>query len=166
MATLNVQKASNQEGLTRHSEPFSDWEPFRRMRHWFGWDPFAEMMRIPPMEPAMTFAPAFEVKETPAAYVFKADLPGIKEQDLDIKLIGDRLTITGKRETERQEKDETYYCYERSYGTFTRSFTLPWGVTADLAKAELKDGVLSVMLPKSPETLPKKIEIKNEKAKA
>jgi HSP20 family protein len=109
--------------------------------------------------PVGAFAPAFEVKETDNAYVFKADLPGVNEKDLEVTLTGDRLTISGKRETEEQKKGETYYVYERNYGAFTRTFTLPDGVDAMHIAADAKDGVLTVMLPKAPEAQPKKIAV-------
>lgn len=167
MTAINVQKnQKGQTGLARPYEPFFDWEPFRRMRQLLHWDPFAEMTELPTLETPVTFMPAFEVKETKDSYVFKADLPGIKETDVDISFTGDRLTVSGKREMERKEEKETYYAYERSYGSFTRAFTLPMGVDAEHAKAELKDGVLTIVLPKMPEAMPKKIELKTEKVKA
>jgi len=150
------------------------WEPFKRMQKffrfepWLRWDPFAELPALPTFEPsAVTFVPAFEVKETNDSYVFKADVPGIKEQDLEITLTGDRLTVRGKRESEKEEKQDTYYAYERSYGSFVRSFAVPQGANADQARADLKDGVLTLVLPKRPEVQAKHIAIKSgEKAKA
>lgn len=146
-----------------------DYEPFRLVREMLGWDPFRE---IAPLLPANTsaFAPAFEVKETKDAFVFKADLPGVKESDLEVSLAGNRLTLTGKREAEREEKDEkdnTYYTYERSYGRFTRTFTLPDQVDAEHVKAELKAGELTVVVPKIPAAVAKKIPVSaGEKTKA
>src|SRR5207244_783987 len=80
MTTINVQKKgpAKETGLARSFDPFFDWEPMRRMRL-FAWDPFAEMAELPSLEPQATFMPAFEVKETQDRFVFKADLPGIKE---------------------------------------------------------------------------------------
>ena len=94
------------------------------------------------------------------------DVPGIKQADLDVSLTGNRLTITGKREAEKEDKGDTYYTYERSYGSFTRSFTLPEGVNASAIRADLHDGVLSVVLPKTPEAQPKKIPVSTEQKKA
>jgi len=137
-----------------------EWDPIARMREFLKWDPFQEISRVAvPDVSAYAFVPAFEVKETKDSYVFKADLPGIKEQDLEITLTGDRLTISGKREAEAKEKSDTWYTYERDYGTFTRSFTLPTGANGEQAKAELKDGVLVLVLPKVPEVMTKKIAI-------
>ena len=93
-------------------------EPFRMMRELMRWDPFRDNLLALDTQ---TFMPSFEVKETPSAYVFKADLPGIKEEDLDIQLLGNRLTIGGKRETDKKEENETWHLIERSYGSFSRS---------------------------------------------
>jgi HSP20 family protein len=117
-----------------------------------------------------TFSTAFEVLERKDAYVFKADLPGFKEADVDIQLTGNRLTVSGKREAEQTDENDRYYAYERTYGSFTRTFTLPEGIDADHVRAELKDGVLTLMVPKKPEVQPKRIQLKpgseKEKAKA
>lgn len=135
-------------------------DPFERMKELMGFDPFEQVGRmVGGVEPSLSFIPAFEVKETKDAYVFKADVPGVKEGDLDITLTGDRLTISGKRETEKQEDTDRFYAYERSYGSFTRSFTLPEGVDANNINAELKDGVLHLRLPKQPEMQPKRIQV-------
>jgi HSP20 family protein len=110
-------------------------------------------------EERIAFEPAFEVKETKESFVFKADVPGIKDADLDVSLTGNRLTINGKRQAEKEDKGDTYYTYERSYGSFTRSFTLPEGVNASAMTANLNDGVLSITVPKKPEAQAKKIPI-------
>jgi len=137
-------------------------DPFEMMRDLMRWDPFAEFSS-PSGE--LAFTPSFEVKETKDAYLFKADLPGIAEGDLDIGLTGNRLTVSGKREEEKKEGDDRYYAYERSYGSFSRSFTLPEGVDIDHAEAGLSRGVLTVSIPKKPEVKPKKIEVKRLAAK-
>jgi len=142
------------------------WDPFQEMRSLLSWDPF-RAIRAPSI-PDVQFMPAFEVKETKDGFLFKADLPGVKEADLDVHLSGDRLLISGKREAERTEESDTIYAYERTFGSFQRSFTLPTGVDANNVRAELKEGVLTVLVPKSPETQPKKIAVKSvgEKTKA
>lgn len=137
------------------------WEPFRRFRHLL-WDPFAEMVPFTTEREPTIFAPAFEVKETLDAFVFKADLPGLKEADVDVKVTGDRLTISGHRENEKRDEQDTYFAFERSFGSFTRAFTLPQGVNAELARAQMDAGVLTVTLPKLPETQPKRITVKAE----
>jgi HSP20 family protein len=152
MANLTVRR--NVGDLYRPSvEP----ERFR----WMHWDPFHEMAPFSPEEQPARFAPDFEVKETKEGYLFKADVPGIQEKDLEITMTGNRLTIAGKREAETEESTNTYYACERSYGSFTRSFTLPEGTGGgDRIRAELNQGVLTLLLPKKPELQPRRIELK------
>ena len=134
------------------------WDPVRLMRDMLRWDPFREM--APAISPeAQVYAPAFEVKETKESYVFKADVPGLKEQDVEVSLTGNRLTVTGKREAEKEEKTDTFYTYERSYGTFTRSFTLPDQADVEHVKAELKSGELTVVIPKTAAAVAKRIPV-------
>ncbi len=137
-------------------------DPFEMMRDLMRWDPFAELGA---RGGELAFAPSFEVKETKDAYVFKADLPGIKEGDVDISLTANRLTVSGKREEEKRSDEERYYTYERSYGSFSRSFTLPEGIDLDHADADLTNGVLTISIAKKPEVKPKKIEVKKLQAK-
>jgi HSP20 family protein len=138
-----------------------EWDPFRAMRDLLSWEPFAEMFPRWPAEQGQLDV-HFDVKETKEAFIFKADLPGMKSEDLDVKLTQNRLTITGKREAEKTEKGETFYMYERSFGSFTRAFTLPEGVDANMIDADLKDGVLTLTLPKKPEVQPKQINVKSK----
>ncbi|PTL76303.1 Hsp20/alpha crystallin family protein [Vitiosangium sp. GDMCC 1.1324] len=157
MADLPVRRGSGASSLGRWTRGF---DPFERMRELMGFDPFEQMGRmVSGGEQTWNFVPAFEVKETKDAYIFKADLPGVKESDLDITLTGDRITISGKRETEQQDESDRFYAYERSYGSFSRSFTLPEGVDVNQVNAELKEGVLNLRLPKLPEVQPKRIQV-------
>ena len=156
MADLPVRRGSG-PSVGRWNRGF---DPFEQMRELMGFDPLEQMGRmVSGQERGLGFIPAFEVKETKDAYIFKADLPGVKDNDLDITLTGDRLTISGKRETEKEEDSDRFYAYERSYGSFTRSFTLPEGVDANNVNAELKDGVLHLRLPKQPEMQPRRIQV-------
>lgn len=158
MANVAVQKTNGDRPIPASQQ---GWEPIRTLRDLLRWDPFGEMVPSGWTGEAAAFAPDFDVKETKDTFVFKADLPGIKEADLDVRLTQNRLTIAGKRESEKTDKGDTFYTYERSYGSFSRSFTLPEGVDGDKIKAELKDGVLTIELPKPPELQPKKIAVKN-----
>lgn len=135
-------------------------DPMRMLRELSRFDPFQEMEQIfgLPAEHA-TFLPDFEVKETKDCYDFKADVPGVKEGDLEISVTGNRLAISGRREAEEHQEGETYYAVERSYGTFTRTFTLPEDANADGVRAELKDGVLSLAVPKKAEKRAQKVTI-------
>jgi HSP20 family protein len=161
MANIAIHKNGGQAPLANPTAARREreWEPMRMMREMMGFDPFREMAPFWPADERGAFLPAFEVKETKDGYLFKADLPGVKEGDLDITLTGNRLSVTGKRESEQQEKTDTYYVYERSYGTFSRAFTLPEGVEAAKVHAELKEGVLTIDLPKRPELQAKRIAV-------
>ncbi len=140
------------------------WDPWRTMRSLLAWDPFREMAAFPVEQSAIVTSPAFDVKETKDAYEFKADVPGIHEKDLEVSMTGNRLTISGKREAEKEDKGDRYYAYERTYGSFTRSFSLPDGADTDRVHASLEKGVLSVNVPKRPEVQAKKIAVKAEGA--
>ncbi|MFN0251788.1 MAG: Hsp20/alpha crystallin family protein [Kofleriaceae bacterium] len=142
-------------------------DPSRWMRQLMSWDPFREMAPswFPFERELKSFSPAFEVKENPDGYSFKADLPGLKEKDVEVKLTGNRLTISGKREQENEDKNDTYYTYERSYGSFTRAFTLPDGTDLEHVQAELKDGVLTIAVPKKAVVQPKTVTIKTSETK-
>ncbi len=143
---------------TGSTEPARLFDPFEAMRDLMRWDPFAEL--APGSGPGIAFMPSFDVKETSDGYVFTADLPGVKESDLEVSLTGNRLTVSGKREEEKKQQDVRWYAYERSYGSFSRSFTLPEGIDGEHVGAELKDGVLRVTIPKRPELKPRKIDLK------
>jgi HSP20 family protein len=138
----------------------NDWDPFRMMREVMRWDPFREMAPLFSGDAGkMSFVPDIDIRETPEAYIFKADVPGMKEKDVTVSVTGNRLTISGKREEEKREEKDSYYMLERSSGSFTRSFTLPDGTDWDAIKADMKDGVLTIALPKKPQVQPKQIPV-------
>lgn len=141
--------------------PRRERDPFSQMQELMNWDPFEAMTQLlgTGRGAAPSFIPAFEVKETKDAFIFKADLPGVQENNLDISLTGDRLVVSGKRESEKREENERYFAFERSFGSFSRAFTLPEGVDAEHIAADLKDGVLHLTLPKKPEVQPKRIKV-------
>ena len=145
------------------------WRPFRELEEMerrfediFG-RPFlpAVWRRIPMVE--MGWAPAIEVFEKEDKFVVKAELPGMKEEDIDVSVVGDTLTIKGERKAESEVKEEDYYCCERSYGSFSRSIALPSSVDAKKIEASYEDGVLEVSLPKAPEVKAKKIAVSAKK---
>jgi len=107
------------------------------------------------------WAPAVSVSETADELVFTAELPGMTEEQVTIELENDVLTISGEKSEERTEGDEErkYHLWERSYGSFRRSFSLPRAVSADKATAHFDKGVLEIHLPKAPEAKGRKIEI-------
>ncbi|MBP2150048.1 Hsp20/alpha crystallin family protein [Xanthobacter autotrophicus DSM 597] len=111
---------------------------------------------------ALTLAPAVDVAEREGAYEISAELPGLDEKDVEVKLANGLLTIRGEKKEEREEKEKDYYLSERRYGAFTRSFQVPEGVDADKVEARFAKGVLTVTLPKTAEAQKqeKKIEVK------
>jgi HSP20 family protein len=141
------------------------WDPFQGLTNLMNWDPFKEYGGSFPMpryfeREADAFVPKFEVRENKEALLVKADLPGVKSEDLDVSVHGNVLSITGKREWQKQTEEEQVHMLERSFGSFTRSFTMPEGIDAKRLEAELKDGVLTLTLPKAPEAKPQKVAIK------
>jgi HSP20 family protein len=109
---------------------------------------------------AMTaWAPSVDIYETENELVLKADLPDIDEKDLDIRVENDMLTLRGERKFEQKVKEENYLRIERTYGSFSRSFSLPNTVNPEAIKAEYKNGVLTVEMPKRAESKPKQVKI-------
>jgi HSP20 family protein len=106
--------------------------------------------------------PAVDVSETDKAYEITAELPGMDEKNVDVKVANGVLTLKGEKQDEKEEKKKDYYRRERSFGSFERSFQVPEGVDADKIEATFKKGVLSVTLPKSAEAqkAEKKIAVK------
>jgi HSP20 family protein len=158
------------------------WRPRRRM---IPWRPFRELedmersfddllswpsvpamwRRMPSME--MGWAPAVDVFEKDDRFVVKAELPGMKEKDIDVSVVGNRLVIRGERKAESEVKKEDYYYSERSYGSFSRSIDIPSDVDAKKIEANYDDGVLEINLPKTPGVKPKKVSVSaRKKAKA
>jgi HSP20 family protein len=134
------------------------------------WDPFTEIARLQdemsrhfvPSEKGRGpgFVPPVDIFEDKDAIYLKAELPGVKPDDVKLHVENNVLTLTGERKFEKEEKKEGYHRVERSYGAFTRSFSLPNNVAGDQVAAELTDGVLTVKLPKKTEAQPKRIEVK------
>jgi HSP20 family protein len=139
------------------------------------WTPFTEMDRLthamnrlfdapPEVEYArdanVSWTPAIDVTEDKDKIVLTADLPGLAEKDVDIQIEKDVLTLRGARTLERKADGEHHRRYERVSGSFVRSFTLPPTIDTEQVAASLKDGVLTLTLPKKPEAQPKKISVK------
>jgi HSP20 family protein len=96
-------------------------------------------------------APSIDVSETETELKIEAELPGVDEKDVEVVVSDNMLTIKGEKKSETEEKKKDYHLIERSYGSFTRSLTLPFAVQPDQAKATFKKGVLTITLPKPPE---------------
>jgi len=106
------------------------------------------------------WVPSVDVSETEGEYQIKAEIPDVKKEDVKVTLEEGVLTIQGERKQEKEEKGKRYHRVERSYGRFVRSFTLPDVVDEEKVKAEFKDGILNLALPKSEKAKPKAIEVK------
>lgn len=126
----------------------------RRMRRLFE-QPF----RLDVFAEEMGWSPAVEVVETDKAIEVTAELPGMTKDDVEISLERNVLTIRGEKKAEKEEQEKERYLYERYYGSFQRSFTLPAPVEESGVNAEFKNGVLKIHLPKAAEAKGKKIPI-------
>jgi len=143
----------------------SPWRPMtlmdemeRQMDELFG---MRALKRFPML--AKEWVPAIEMYDKGDRYVVKAELPGMKEDDVEVSVSDDILTVKGEKKSESEVKEEDYYFSERGYGSFLRSISLPFNVDAKKIEANFEDGVLEVNLPKMPEVKPEKITIHTAK---
>lgn len=110
-----------------------------------------------------TWYPAVNVEETSDEMVLTAEMPGMSEEDIELELENNVLTLSGEKQQQREEGEERrYHLWERTYGSFQRSFTLPRTVNADEIEARFKDGILHVHMPKQEEAKGRKIAIRTE----
>src|SRR5229473_8405128 len=140
------------------------WDPFRdlgllqdRMNRLF--DDAGRTWRTD--EPAATtsWSPSVDIFETEGEIVVKAELPGVDRKDITLHLENNVLTLKGERRFEKETKEENYHRIERSYGNFSRSFSIPATVDEEKIRADYKDGVLKIVLPKKEQSKPKQIKI-------
>ncbi|MGO8990193.1 MAG: Hsp20/alpha crystallin family protein [bacterium] len=132
----------------RELAPFREFERMRRDMDRF-WDSFLEGGLRKRTEEGGEWLPSLDVAETKNELVVKAEVSGMDAKDIDISLSDGMLTIKGEKKQEKEEKEADYHLVERSYGSFTRFFQLPTGVQSDKISASYKNGVLTVILPKS-----------------
>ncbi|MGA2958865.1 MAG: Hsp20/alpha crystallin family protein [Thermodesulfobacteriota bacterium] len=141
------------------------------------WDPFREMSslqermnrlmsdfrtRSPFGEEEMaqgSWIPAVDIYETKESIVLNVELPGVTKEDIALEVKDSTLTIKGEKKLEKNVTEENFHRMERSYGSFTRAFTLPSTVQQDKVKAKFRDGILEIMLPKAEEAKPKQIKV-------
>ena len=136
------------------------------------WDPFTELSRLQDEmfknwnqeegkgARELAFRPAVDIVEAKDAIWLKAELPGVKSEDVHIELEKNVLTLRGERKSEQKVEKDNFYRFERRYGQFARSFVLPETVDGGAIDAELKDGVLHVKLPKKATEQPRKISVR------
>ncbi len=106
-----------------------------------------------------SWKPGVDIREDRNSIVLEADLPGVKPEDFKLSIENNKLTLSGERKIEKESKGENFHRVERSYGNFSRTFTLPSTVNVDDAKAEFSGGVLRVTLPKREEARSREIKI-------
>ncbi len=139
------------------------------------WNPFAEIdslfNRLTPRatfprfsteeEGGMSvgFSPSADISETEKEYVVRAELPGMKKEDVKVTMSDGFLTIEGERKLQKEDKDEKFHRVEQTYGYFNRSFALPDNILADAIRCESKDGVLTVHVPKTEQRKPREITV-------
>jgi len=140
------------------------WDPFRdivtlreRMNRMFE-DVFSGRQEDKELTPS-AWAPAVDIYETENELVLAAEVPGLSEKDVEIKIEDNTLTLKGERRFEKETKEENYHRIERSYGSFYRAFTLPNSIDPEKIQAEHENGVLKVVMPKRQELKPRMVKI-------
>jgi HSP20 family protein len=146
-------RTSNGNGNEAVSTRYVARDPFQFARDLLSWDPFFSNRQV------SAFVPAFEVKETNEAFVLKADIPGVAENNLDIAVHNNVLTISGHRQAEERKEGESYALFERQFGSFSRSFSLPETADGERVEAKLESGVLTLTITKRAEAKPRKIAL-------
>ena len=136
------------------------------------WEPFRDLARLQDemsrvfddrlyrAGESVGWTPACDIYEDDEGVTLRFELAGVDPKDVDVHFENGVLTVKGERKLEKEEKRENYHRVERSFGTFTRSFSLPGSVDAEKIKAETKNGVLTVALPKKAEAKPRAIQVK------
>ena len=148
------------------------WDPFQDLR-----SAHDEMAQMSPMLAhalglhaqqgsgrAMAWAPALDISERKDAYLVTVELPGLKPEDLDITMEDGLLTIQGERQFTTESSEQQFHRVERRYGAFRRSITLPAHVMAEGIEASFEDGVLQILVPKTEEATPKRIQVRSGRA--
>jgi len=137
------------EDMQRRMATMFDWSPFRRGRL----TAEDESIAVP------QWAPLVDVAEDDKEYLIKVELPEVKKEEVKVVVEGGTLTITGERKAEKEEKGRHFHRVERHYGLFERSFAVPENADPDHVKAEFKDGMLRVHLPKNEQARPKQVQV-------
>lgn len=147
--------------ITRRNGDYRD--PLALAREVFGFDPFQGFEWPATRSATGTFTPAFEVVEREDGYTFMGDVPGVREQDLDVTVQDGQLIISGTRTAQDRKEGENYFLYERRFGNFTRAFKLPDNADDGRVEASLDAGVLTVKVGKRESARPRKISLGGRK---
>ena len=143
-------------------DPFKEWDPFRELDDFQ--NRLGSFFGVPSRQregagALSSWMPAVDIIEDEKEFLVKTELPEVKKEDIHVTVDNGVLTITGERKFEKEEKKKRYHRTERSYGSFTRSFSLPEGADSSKVRAEFKDGLLQVHLLKAESKQPKQIEV-------
>ena len=149
--------------LTRYQRPEVAWPGFGRLSSLR--DELDRLFESPWTELARTsqllsgWTPALDIHEDKDNFIVRAELPGMKREDIDVSLHDGALSLSGERKLEQKFEEAEVYRTERFFGKFQRTVSLPAAVAADKVKAQYKDGVLTITLPKTEEAKPKQIDV-------
>lgn len=162
-----AEKREEREKGAREGRELSPWRPFGDFESWLTpWEGlfprrriFEDLFREFPTR-GRGFVPAVELSENDHSYTVTVEVPGVNKDDVHVDLHEGMLVIHGEKKSEREEKKERGRYIERSYGSFSRSFTLPADANADRLEASFKDGVLKIVVPRSEAAKPRQIAIK------
>jgi HSP20 family protein len=145
--------------------PVTRWDPFRdllglqeRMNRLFD-DSVRNVRQGDEALSTSVWTPPVDIYETENEVIVKAELPEVNQKDIEIQVENNTLTLRGERKFDKEVKQENFHRIERSYGTFARSFTLPATIDQEKIRADYKDGILRVVMPKREETKPKQIKV-------
>ena len=125
---------------------------------------FGSPRRVERNDRVLYWTPRVNVEETDDQFEVTAELPGLNRDDVKIEIKDHALTFTGEKKTEKENKDRNVHLYERAYGKFCRTFTLPDNVDVDKIEAEFKDGILQIDIPKTEEAKPRQVEVQVKQA--
>jgi HSP20 family protein len=150
------------EGITMNLVKWNPWRDMSALPHRinrFFDEPFLSVLWPEDESSVGTWRPNVDIYDNEGSIVLKAELPGVDKKDIDIAIKDGVLTLKGERSYENEVKEDSYYRKERAFGHFQRSFSLPENTDAGKIKADFKDGILKVEIPKPEERKPKKITV-------
>lgn len=159
---MTTERRKSEKSLAARQPSREIEETGRRFEDVFGRPFLPGIWRAFPSE-EMVWAPAIDVVEEEDKFSVKVELPGVKEEDVNVSIAGDTLTIEGEKKAESEVKRKGYYYSETSYGSFSRSITIPSTIDIGKIEANYDKGVLEISLPKAPEVQPKKITVAGKK---
>jgi HSP20 family protein len=159
---MTMERRKPEKGLTAWQPSREMEEIERRFEDVFGRPFLPGIWRVFPSED-LVWAPAIDILEKEDNFLVKVELPGVKEDDVNVTIAGGTLTIEGEKKAESEVKKKGYYYSETSYGSFSRSITIPSTVDASKIDASYDKGILEITLPKTPEVKPKKIIVAAKK---